>query len=94
MNNYEVTKCPSCSEVIVTSEVGTIKVTGATNLQEVVERLEAGEPMVDVGKDYCSYCLFPIASHISKEEYEEHEKHLKWLPYHEPRPQSGLNTYV
>ena len=91
MNNYEVTKCPSCSEVIVTSEVGTIKVTGATNLMEVVKRLEAGESMADVGKGYCSYCLFPIASHASKEEYV---KHPEWLPHHEPRPQDDLNTYV
>jgi len=91
MNNYEVTKCPRCSEVIVTSELGTIRVAGWKNLEDVTNRLEHGEALEDVGKDYCSYCLHPIATHSSR---EEHEKHPEWLPYHEPEPQSGLNRYV
>ena len=89
MNNYEVTKC-KCGEVIVTSEVGTVKVAGWEELEVVVNRLKNGESLQSVGEDYCSYCLFPIKTHASR---EEHEAHPEWLPYHEPSPQVDLNRY-
>lgn len=90
MNNYEVTKCPKCGDVIITSEVGTIKVTGATELQKVVSRLQNGETLDNVAKDYCLYCLFPIKDHATREEYGQHPD---WLPYHEPQPQKEVNRY-
>lgn len=91
MNNYEVTKCPKCKEVIITSEVGTIKVAGWKNLEEVINRLETGESLEEVGKDYCSFCLFPIATHLTEEEYKTHPE---WLPYHKPIPQDNLNRFI
>jgi len=91
MNNYAITKCPKCKEVFIASDTGSIKVAGAKNLEDVVRRLEAGESLDEVSKDYCSHCLFPISSHATREEYE---KHPDWLPYHEPEPQEGANRYV
>ena len=87
MNNYEVTKC-KCGKVIVTSEVGTVKVAGWQELEAVTDMLKSGMTVEQVASQYCSYCLFPIASHASK---EEHEKHSDWLSYHEPQPQN--NTF-
>ena len=89
MNNYEVAQC-KCGEVIVVSETGTIKVAGWKALKDVVDRLERGESLETVAKDYCSYCLATISSHASQ---EEHSKHLDWLPYHEPQPQETCNRY-
>ena len=90
MNNYEVTQCPKCKEVIITSGYGTVKVAGWKELEAVTDMLKSGMTLQQVGEQYCSYCLFPIASHATK---EEHEKHPEWLPYHEPQPQTNLNMY-
>ena len=88
MNNYEVTKCTKCSEVIITSEVGTVKVAGEKELGRIITRLSQGESLDDVAKDYCSYCLFPISVHATE---EEHKEHPDWLPYHEPQPQASCS---
>lgn len=90
MNNYEVTQCPYCKKPIVTSEHGTVKVCGAEGLLNVLDMLKQGMTLEQVGKQYCGYCLCPIASHASR---EEHEEHPDWLPYHEPESQTDLNRY-
>ena len=89
-NIYEITQCPLCKEVIVTSELGTVKVQDWQELQAVTDMLKQGMTLEEIGNQYCSYCLYPVASHASREEYE---KHPEWLPYHEPQPQSTLNRY-
>lgn len=90
MNNYEVTQCKKCKEVIVTSEQGTIKVAGWEELEAVTDMLKSGMTLEQVGEQYCSFCLFPIASHKTR---EEHSRHPGWLPYHKPEPQSSLNKF-
>lgn len=86
MNIYEVGKCDRCHEPILVSESGTIKVSCADDLEVVMKRIKRGESLKSIAKDYCSYCLWPIRTHASKEEYT---KHPKWLPYHEPQPQDA-----
>ncbi len=88
MNNYELTKC-SCGKVVVSSVEGTVKVAGSYNFDLALERLTSGESIDSVANSFCSYCLFPIVNHPSK---EEHEKHPGWLPYHEPVPQDNRHV--
>lgn len=90
MNNYEVAKCEKCGHVQVTSESGTVKVAGWEELRQVADMLKTMS-IDEVAQQYCSYCLFPIASHPTR---EEHEKHPDWLSYHEPTPQEGANRFV
>ncbi len=86
MNNYEITKCPSCGGIVVVSDTGAIKVAGWEQFKEVRKRLQRGETIEAVAKDYCALCLWSINRHKSK---EEHDKHPEWLPYHVPQPQTG-----
>lgn len=90
MNIYEVTQCPKCKEPVVTSELGTVKVHGSEELGAVLDMLKQGYSLEEIGQQYCSYCLFPVDNHASK---EKHGKHPEWAPYHEPEPQTSLNRY-
>ena len=90
MNNYEITKCPKCGTNITVSEHGTVKVAGWKNA-ELAEAMLKTMPISVVASKFCSYCLYPITSHESEEEYNKH-KEKDWLPWHKFEPQ--VNTYV
>ena len=64
MNNYEVTRC-KCGEVTITSLVGSVKVAGSKNLEQVFEQLRSKSSVQDVAASWCSWCLFPKSSHLN-----------------------------
>lgn len=89
MNNYQVTKCSKCGQVVVSSVVGSVKVAGWRNLEAVFNRLKSGEDMKTIAEDFCEYCLCPKSSHLPKDEYEKQGAGKDWVPWHEFQPQSS-----
>lgn len=88
MNNYEVTRCKSCGEIIVTSDEGTIKVAGWENLDKAMTLLRSKMSIHEVANCFCSKCLYPRESHYSEEDYNK-IKEEGWLPWHEFQPQDN-----
>ncbi len=87
MNNYEVTKCPKCREVILHSEIGSVKVAGYLQLSRAVSML-ANLSVEEVASNFCSRCLFHKDTHETEKEYNSRKK-SGWLPCHEFQPQDN-----
>jgi hypothetical protein len=90
MNNYELTTCPNCKEVVITSWHGTVKVAGLENLNLATRMLKI-KSIKEVAEQFCRDCLCSKSTHMSESEYNK-KKQSDWLPWHKFDPQD--NTFV